>query len=106
MKEQITGFANSLKELTAKFESIVESLETEKQKEPKREYLTLREACQYLGVTRASLYCMTSRKQIPHYKPNGKSLFFKESDLVAWIESKRVKTADEIESEAANLIVH
>ncbi|MCQ2189637.1 MAG: helix-turn-helix domain-containing protein [Paludibacteraceae bacterium] len=105
MNAQITGFANSLKELTAKFESIVESLETES-REPKREYLTFAETCKYLGVTRASLYNMTSRKQIPHYKPNGKSLFFKESDLVAWIESKRVKTADEIESEAVNLIVH
>lgn len=106
MNAQITGFANSLKELTAQFNSIVESLKEEQQTEPKRKYLTFAETVAYLGVTKSALYNMTSRKQIPHYKPNGKTIYFAESDLIAWIESKRIKTATEIESEAIKLIMH
>lgn len=107
MNAQIKGFANSLKELTEQFESMVESMQTKEETTNviKREYLTFNEACVYLGITKGALYNMTSRKQIPHYKPNGKSVYFKESELKNWIEKKRVKTSEEIESEAANLIV-
>lgn len=110
MDAQIKVFADSLKELATKVDSIVESYEniismSETQTQPKREYLTFSEACVYLGLSKAALYNMTSRRQIPHYKPNGKSLYFKESELIAWIENKRIKTASEIEAEAAKLCV-
>ena len=48
--------------------------------------LDIKEASQYLGVSRQFLYGLTMKKQIKHYKPTGK-IFFLESDLDDWIQA-------------------
>lgn len=41
-----------------------------------KDVLTSDEAAVYLGVSKSFLYKLTMRKEIPHYKPNGKLCFF------------------------------
>ncbi len=62
--------------------------------------LPFQEASEYLNISKSYLYKLTHSRQIEHYKPNGKKLYFKKSDLEAWLLRNRVKTADEIEQEA------
>jgi hypothetical protein len=38
----------------------------------KKEVLNFSEACQYIDVSESHLYKLTSRKQIPHFCPQGK----------------------------------
>ena len=61
--------------------------------------LSFNEACTFLDYSKSYLYKLTYSRQIEHYKPNGKKLYFKRSDLEAWLLRNRVKTADEIEQE-------
>ena len=53
--------------------------------EPK-EYLTSKEAREYLGIGKQTLDNMCSNNLIAYYKPNGKNRLFKTDDLRAYIE--------------------
>jgi len=55
----------------------------------------------YTGLSKSYLYKLTSIGQIPHYKPNGKIIFFDKKEIDTWLLRNRVKTAGEIEGEAA-----
>ena len=70
-----------------------------------RGLLTTTEAAHYLGVKPSYLYKMMMRRAIPYYKPGGKLCFFSRDDLDAWLTSIRIKSQNEIESEAARYIV-
>lgn len=48
-------------------------------------YLSLEEAADFLSVSKAGLYRMTSRKKIPHIKRGGKLLFSREQ-INAWLK--------------------
>ena len=65
-----------------------------------RDIFNFNDACQFLDYSKSYLYKLTHSRKIIHYKPNGKKLYFKRSDLEAWLLRNRVKTADEIEQEA------
>ncbi len=71
----------------------------------KQEILNFNDACQFLDYSKSYLYKLTHSRQIIHYKPNGKKLYFKRIDLEAWLLRNRVKTADEIEQEAIDYVV-
>ncbi len=62
-------------------------------------YLSLEEACEYLSLSKATLYAYTSRKKIPHYKFNRKLLFMV-TELNELIQTNRIKPLYEIEEEA------
>ena len=64
------------------------------------EIFNFNDACTFLNYSKSYLYKLTHSRQIIHYKPNGKMLYFKKSDLEAWLLRNRVKTTDEIEQEA------
>jgi len=49
------------------------------------EFLTIDEAADYLKLARQTMYKMTSKKEITFFKRN-KKLYFKKSDLEAWIQ--------------------
>lgn len=51
------------------------------------------------GLSKATIYGLTSRREIPHRKL-GKRLYFEESELVDWINSFRRKTVTELDQEA------
>lgn len=83
-----TNFENELKE--------IKQLLTEQGEKP----LSMSEACAYLHYSKSYLYKLTCKKQIPYYKPNGKMIFFKKSDLDAWLFRFRQLTEQELDEEA------
>jgi excisionase family DNA binding protein len=62
--------------------------------------INIQEAAALLNLAVTTIYEKTSEKIIPHYK-HGKKIMFKKSELLAWVESRRVKTIHEIRKEAA-----
>ncbi len=69
------------------------------------ELMTFDEACKFLDCSKSHLYKLTSTHQIPHYKPNGKKIFFSRHEMCAWITRNPVKTASEIEQTAVDRVV-
>ena len=61
-----------------------------------KEILTLEEAAQYLVLSKSCIYKMTSNKEIPHYIPGGKKIYFKKTELDRWILEGRVTPVNEI----------
>ncbi|MCD8207353.1 MAG: helix-turn-helix domain-containing protein [Bacteroidales bacterium] len=53
-------------------------------------------AAGYLGFSRGYLYKLTMQRRIPHYKPNGKNIFFDKRELDEWLHGNRVATAEEL----------
>ena len=62
--------------------------------------LTVEEVIDYTGYSTRYLYNLTASRQIPHFKPNGRKIFFKKDEIDEWIEKGRVKTLDELGDEA------
>jgi excisionase family DNA binding protein len=70
-----------------------------------KKVLTLDEACNFTGLSKSYLYKLTSSRQVPHFKPRGKLVYFDREQLEAWLLSNPVATADQIERQAdAHLI--
>lgn len=67
----------------------------------KKEMLTLNEASIYLDMSTSHLYKLTSGRQVPHYCPNGKKLYFKRSELDQWLQRNRKVTQEGLETEAS-----
>lgn len=65
-----------------------------------KEVLTSDEAAKYMGISRSYLYKLTMRKEIPHYKPMGKVVYFNRSELEQWLQSNRVSTTSEVNQKA------
>lgn len=76
-----------------------------KQSLSQQEVLTLAQACDYLGVSRSYVYKLTCNKQIPHYCPSGKKIYFKRSELEEWLLQNKQTSATEIEKEAADYLI-
>lgn len=89
---------NQILENLSKIESLYRS-------QPTKEILNFVEACTFLSYSKSYLYKLTHSRQIPHFKPNGKKLYFKRRDLEEWLLRNRVKTADEIEKKAIDHII-
>ena len=58
--------------------------------------LTFDETSVYTGISKSYLYKLTSKRQIPHYKPTGKLIFFKLDELERWLLSHRIGTREEL----------
>ena len=67
--------------------------------------LNFNEACKYLDVSPSHLYKLTSTKQIPHFCPQGKKLYFKREELDNWLQRNRKSAADEIDQMAADYVI-
>jgi len=89
--------------LYQKLDKIVELLES--QKLAQKTLLNFNEACTYLDVSSSHLYKLTSSRQIPHFCPQGKKLYFKREELDQWLQRNRQNTAQEVEEIVENEIV-
>lgn len=47
--------------------------------------LSFDEASKFLNLSKSYLYKLTSGNLIPHYKPQGKMLYFEKVELEAWL---------------------
>ena len=63
---------------------------------PLKEFLTVDEIANYLGLSKSAVYKITSKKEIPFYNPGGKKIYFKRSEVDTWIESGRVAPDSEV----------
>lgn len=68
--------------------------------------LNIDEVAQYSGLKKLYLYKLTSKNEIPHYKPNGKNIYFKKEEIDNWLLRNRQSTNEEIENEAINYSVN
>ncbi|MGZ8213389.1 MAG: helix-turn-helix domain-containing protein [Methylosarcina sp.] len=53
-------------------------------------------------MSQSHLYKLTSRGEIPHFKPRGKMIYFDRSEIDAWLKQNRVSTQSELEQHAAD----
>ncbi len=51
--------------------------------------LTINDCAAYTGFQKEYLYKLTHAKLIPFYKPTGRKLFFKKSEIDAWLLEER-----------------
>lgn len=54
-----------------------------------KQILSLEEAAIYMSVSKSYLYKLTSKREIPFYRPGAKLIFFKREELDAWILGHR-----------------
>ncbi len=57
------------------------------------------------GLSRRYLYKLTSRNEIPHYKPNGKKMYFDRKEIEDWMRQTRVCPKQEIEQKAVSYLI-
>ena len=55
-----------------------------------KKMLTVDEVSAYTGLSKSTIYKMTSGNTIPHYKPNGKILYFKKTELDKWLATNKI----------------
>jgi excisionase family DNA binding protein len=55
-----------------------------------KEVLTFKEGCNFCGFTPSWMYKLTGKRKIPFYKPNGKKIFFRRSELEVWLFAIRI----------------
>ncbi|RFN60384.1 helix-turn-helix domain-containing protein [Marixanthomonas ophiurae] len=82
----------------------IEKLLTEQQTMQKT-VLNFNEACAYLELSQSHLYKLTSTNAVPHYKPNGKKIYFQREELDQWLLRNRMDSRDEIEQQAADYLI-
>ncbi|PKD21798.1 hypothetical protein APR41_02125 [Salegentibacter salinarum] len=63
--------------------------------------LSFEEACEYTGLSKSWMYKLTHRGDIPHYKPDGKKIYFKTTEIENWLLRNKVSSNAEIKSKAA-----
>ena len=67
--------------------------------------LSFEEACKFLNLSKSYLYKLTSGGHIPHYKPQGKMLYFEKVELEEWLRQNPVRSKQEIKDMAATYVV-
>ena len=60
--------------------------------------LSFIEAAKYLDISKSYLYQLSCKNRIPHYKPQGKRIYFTKSDLDKWLLRNPVKIEDQPET--------
>jgi excisionase family DNA binding protein len=55
-----------------------------------QEIMTAEQVAKMLGRSKKTIYMMVLKKQIPHYKPNRKSLYFRKSEVEAWAFGNKI----------------
>jgi len=67
--------------------------------------LTAKQAAEFLGLSLSYLYKLTHGRVLAFFKPNGKLVYFLESDLVQFLTSNRIAPRGEIDQQATDYIV-
>lgn len=67
--------------------------------------LCLEDVVLLTGLSKSHLYKLTCSHQIPHYKPNGKQVYFDRTEIEVWMKQNRIATKVEIDQAATNYIV-
>lgn len=57
------------------------------------------------GMSKGYVYQLTHDKKIPFYKPTGKQIYFKRSEVEDWMTRNRVNSTYEAQAQAASYVV-
>lgn len=71
----------------------------------RKDVLNFNETCDYLELSQSHLYKLTSTSAIPHYKPNGKKIYFKRAEVDEWLLRNRSASTEEIETKATDYLI-
>lgn len=79
--------------MKTEFQYIIEKLNQLEQKIDeqnllKKDVLTFNDACKYLDLSASHLYKLTMNKDIPHYCPRGRKLYFNRTEIDMWLQNK------------------
>jgi excisionase family DNA binding protein len=88
MANRTSGILDRLERIEAKLDGLLG-----------QEVMTAEEAAAFLDISISYIYKLTSRRKIPYYKPEGKRLYFKRSELAEWALSNKILTDEEIEAQ-------
>lgn len=61
-----------------------------------KNFISFKEATEYLSISSSYLYKKTANKEITHFKPSGKLIYFKIIDLDNWLQKNKVVCQDEL----------
>lgn len=64
--------------------------------------LCLNDVALITGLSKSWLYKATSSHQIPHYKPNGKQVYFDRVEIEEWMKQNQIATTQETDQKATN----
>lgn len=96
MEQQIQELLAIVQKLNTKIESL------EKTNLSSKTVLSLEEFCLYTGYSKSRTYKLTSTRQVPHSKPNDKSIFFSKEEVDRWLLKNPVKTITLLTAENKN----
>jgi excisionase family DNA binding protein len=66
--------------------------------------LNFDDVANYTGLSKSYLYKLTSLREIPCYKPNGKHIYFNKQEIDKWLLQNRKLTNDELTCEASTFV--
>ena len=90
---------NNINERLQRIEALVSSLLVEQ-----KQVLNIQEASEYLGISTSHLYKHTSNNNIPFFRPQGKRIYFKRSELDEWLLRNRNSSNFALEHKVINHI--
>ena len=53
--------------------------------------LNFNEACLFSGLSKSHMYRLTSTRQVPHFKPFGKMVYFERVELEKWLLQNKIE---------------
>ena len=56
------------------------------------ELMNSHELCAFLKITPQQMYVCRRKYDLPCFKPNGKLLYFRRSEVMQWLEHRKAKT--------------
>lgn len=86
-------------ELNRKVDLLMNRLSDSQKESEDDDIVLIDEAAEIISKTKATIYAMTHRNEIKHFK-RGNRLYFSKKDLREYIKAGRVKTIEEIQSDA------
>lgn len=87
------------------FNLVIEKLEElKKSNNFDKTFLNLKELTGYTGMSSSQIYKLTAGRKIPFYRPTGKLMFFKKTEIDEWISKNRFSTEEEIRENADSFI--
>lgn len=66
------------------------------EKPVEKEIMSVNDLAEMLQLSKSAIYKLTFNRVIPFYKPAGKMMYFKHSEIMAWINKGRVEPANEV----------
>lgn len=85
-----------MENIIKKIEALEALLLNQRTKFSDKKHLDIKEAAVYLNLSTSTLYKMTSRKELTHYIPGGKKIYFQKSELDDWISAAKVTSVEEV----------